>query len=217
MQLASPTPRPAAPRRLLRPALVLLVGALAALTGCITTDGTLKADGSGTLEVSYKQPPNSNESVEKKRFASADVTLDSFAIKEGMVVAKLSFADPAKLSSMPLFRDAKIARQREGKEERLTITMTNVKPQDAKDQGKPGPRISITLPGKVIEASRNATIAGNKVTWSIPLVEYFRSKTIELMARYEVAGTDQPAAEGKPADAPAQKKPEESKQPPAKK
>lgn len=194
MALSSSTPRSAEASRLPRPALALLVGALMMLAGCITLDGTLKADGSGTLNVSYKLPSNSNEMVEKRRFTSSDVKIESFGVKEGMIEGKLSFTDPVKLSSLQMFRNAKITRQRDGKEERLTITITNEHPKESKDDGKPGPRIGITFPGKVVEANRKATVDGNRATWNVTLVDYFKEKTIELTARYEIPA-DQPSGD----------------------
>jgi hypothetical protein len=45
----------------------------------------------------------------------------------------------------------------------------------------------------VLEANRNATIDGNKLTWRFGLAEFLREKTIELTARYRVpASADHP-------------------------
>ena len=208
-----------APCRRFPPSLALVVGGLALLAGCVTVDGVLKADGSGTVDVSYKAPKNSTESIEKRRFSSSQVKLDSFALKpDGMVAAKLSFDDPAKLSSVDLFRNATIKRTRSGEEEKLTVTLTNPTTGNAKEEGKPGPKISVTFPGKVLEAGRNGVIDGSKVTWSISLVDYFNEKSIELMARYQVAAADKaPAADaGKSKPDAAKGKPADGKAAPAK-
>src|SRR5262249_6457062 len=98
-------------------------------------------------------------------------------------------------------------------EERLTITMTNPNAKESKDRGKPGPRINITLPGKVLEANRNATVDGDRVSWSFGLVDFFREKTIELTARYQVAANDQPPSTDAP---PPAKEPGEAQHPAAK-
>src|SRR5262249_61950651 len=119
-------------------------------------------------------------------------TLESLKVHEdGTATANLAFADPTELSTVEMFRAVSISRRREGNEERLAITITNEKVADVKDETRPGPRITITLPGAVLERNRNATIDGSKVTWRLGLAEFVREKTVELTARYRVpAGAD---------------------------
>jgi hypothetical protein len=170
--------------RALGPALLAAIAM--ALAGCVTIDGTLEADGSGTVEVTYPVTPNSSESREKNRFAAPHVAIESLAFHDdGTATARLTFDDPAKLSAVELFRSAAISRRREGDEERLLIAITS-KVTTIKDEAKPGPRITITLPGPVLEANHNATIDGNRLTWRFGLAEFLRERTIELTARYPV-------------------------------
>jgi hypothetical protein len=115
-----------------------------------------------------------------------------------MAVAKLSFDDPAKLSTVDLFRHVGITRQREGEDERLTITMKNPLAKQLKDEGKPGPEIRLVLPGKVLEANRNATIDGNRVAWRFTLPEFFKQSVVDLTARYRVPAAGEPTPGGQP-------------------
>jgi hypothetical protein len=174
--------------------LTVLLGALA-LAGCVTVDGVLKADGSGALDVTYDTLPSSAAATEKQRFTSSQVKLESLTLTGQTVHAKLSFDDPAKLSTLEYFQRVRIKRQRQADEERLVIMHRNRNPAAVKDQGKPGPRINLTLPGKVRSANRGATVDGNRVTWSIKLVDLLKEKTLVLKARYRISPEQAPAAE----------------------
>lgn len=195
--------RPAAPaqRRWVAPGPAVSVALsclLATLASCITLDGTLRADGSGTLEIVYRVLPTSTERIERRRFTSPDVTLESLKVNDdSTAVARLAFEDPAKLSTLEMLRSLKVVRQREGDEERLTITVTNTT-KAIQDEGKPGPRIHLTLPGKVLEANRNATIEATRVTWRFGLAEFINQKTVDLTARYLVSSAARPAPAATP-------------------
>jgi hypothetical protein len=60
------------------------------------------------------------------------------------------------------------------------------------DKKLPGPKIGITLPGKVLEANEHAVVDGAHVQWNFQLADFLARKTWNLMARYEApsaAGT----------------------------
>ena len=59
---------------------MLLVASLVALSACVTVEGTLKADGSGTLQITYPVIPTTTERLERRRLSSPHVTLDSLNI-----------------------------------------------------------------------------------------------------------------------------------------
>jgi len=177
---------------------MLLTASLVALSACVTVEGTLKADGSGTLQITYPVMPTTTERLERRRLTSPQVTLDSLTIgQDGTATAKVSFDDPQKLKTVDMFRSVGIERHREGTEETLTITLTNVINKEMKEEGKPGPKLTFHLPGKVLEANRNATVDGDTATWSFKLAEYVNQKTVDLKARYQVPA----AAEGAPSGA----------------
>src|SRR5438093_947483 len=103
----------------------LLAPLLACLAGCFTVDGTLKADGSGTLEMTYQVPRNATEAGERRRFASPHVTLDSLTIKDGTAVAKLHVDEVSGLQTAEMFQNVTISRAHEDNDQRLTITIKN--------------------------------------------------------------------------------------------
>ena len=162
----------------------LLVPLLACLAGCFTVDGTLKPDGSGTLELTYQVPANATEAGERQRFVSPHVTLDSLTIKGGSAVAKLHVDDVSRLQTAEMFHTVTVSRAHQDDDMRLTITIKNPNPREIKDEGKPGPKIIIRLPGKVREANHQAQVADDRVTWSFSLAEYMKSPSVDLTVRY---------------------------------
>src|SRR5437667_3667540 len=117
-----------------RPLAVVALCVVAA-AGCVTVDGTLKADGTGTVEVTYGVRPNTLEATEKYRFTKTGVKLESFKLGETTATAKVSFDDPAKLSRIDIFNLTGLERRRDGDVERLALRITNPETHDFKDQG----------------------------------------------------------------------------------
>ncbi len=184
-------------------ALTVAALCIVAAVGCVTVDGTLNADGSGTLEVTYGVMPHTLEAIEKYRFTKSKAKLESFKLgSDGTATAKLTFDDPAKLTTVDVLHIGTLDRRREGDVEHLAIRIANPEPRPFDDQGKPGPRIRITLPGPVLEANRNATVDGNTVGWRFGLAEFLRDRVVELTASYRIRApaTDAPAKDaGRPA------------------
>src|SRR5204862_5558593 len=131
----------------------IAVVALLLLAGCETVDGVLKADGSGTLQLTYRATRNATETAERQRFTSDHVTVESISVKpDATSTIKLTFDDVTKLSTASGFGNATVTRSREDGTEKLTVTIKNEKALDVKDDTKPGPTFNFTLPGKVVEA-----------------------------------------------------------------
>jgi len=165
-------------------ALALVVG----LAGCVTIDGTLEASGAARVRMTYHTVPNATEGVERRRFTSSHVTVESFTMAPGGEATVIVRADDAaNLPSADAFRDATVKRERKDGNEVLTIQLVNQKPLTIPDAGKPGPKITLTLPGKVVEANEGATVSGNVVTWSYALAAYVQRPSIDLVARYAAA------------------------------
>ena len=59
------------------------------------------------------------------------------------------------------------------------VTLTNTFDKEMKEEGKPGPKFTFRLPGKVLEANRNAVVEGNSVTWRFTLAEFVNQKTVD--------------------------------------
>src|SRR2546426_4777240 len=100
---------------MLHPRARLALVLLTLLAGCVTVDGVLKADGSGTIQMVYRTPPNATEAMEKRRYSSDHVKVDSLELKpNAMSTLKVSVDDVAKLSTAPGFRDVEVTRVKEG-------------------------------------------------------------------------------------------------------
>lgn len=180
----------------------LLTSVVVCLAGCVV-DATLKADGSGKLELAYPIQPNTTEALEKRRFTSDHVTVESLKFNaDQSAVVKVSFDDATKLSTVEGLKTVNVARTREGAEEHLTVKVTNLAHGVVKDEGKPGVKITLTLPGKVLEANRNATIAEDRVTWDFSFAEWVRDPVVEMTARYAAPPSGKAAAVEKPVEKP---------------
>ena len=181
-------------------ALLLLAFAAIAVcgVGCLTADGVLDADGGGTLSVVFPVPETTTEAAQRYLLQAKGVTVESLTISpEHKVSAKLRMADVSALGKTVMFKDVKVTRSTEGSNGVLTIEITTInKAVDSKDL--PGPKIGITFPGKVLEASEPGVVAGNHVQWNFPLADFLARKTWTLKARYEAppsaSTTTSPAA-----------------------
>jgi len=187
----------------------LSASALAALTmflaGCFTVEGTLDANGSGSLELTYYLWPRRHVTVrgETERFSSEHVTVESLSsIEMTQVVARVRFDDVTRISTAEAFRGVAVSRTRKGGRERLHILIRYPLAPEAKetlDRWGPrtrGPRVALTLAGRVIDASPSAQVQGHRVVWQIPLEQYTRTEEITLTVRYTVPpeGTATPPA-----------------------
>jgi hypothetical protein len=191
-----PTTPPPAPLRALS-ALALAVLATC-LGGCLTADGTLEKDGTGTLALSFQAPERFNEEGVRGLLTAPGVTVASLAVAADRAVsAKLKVADVAAISKMPLLKNVTVTDVAEGDARVLTIKTTNPDKTE-QDKTKPGPKIRLTLPGKVLEASAPGKTDGNKVEWSFTLAEWLEQKTQTLRARYQAATAGAPAADKEP-------------------
>jgi hypothetical protein len=191
-----PTTPPPGPLRALS-ALALAVLATC-LGGCLTADGTLEKDGTGTLALSFQAPERFNEEGVRGLLTAPGVTVASLAVAADRAVsAKLKVADVAAISKMPLLKNVTVTDVAEGDARVLTIKTTNPDKTE-QDKTKPGPKIRLTLPGKVLEASAPGKTDGNKVEWSFTLAEWLEQKTQTLRARYHAATAGAPAADTEP-------------------
>ena len=125
----------------------------------------------------------------------------------------MAFSDVTKLSTAEGFKQVQVTRTRQDGGERIRIVISNPRPNPgAKEEGKPGIRLSATLPGNVKEANRGAEVEGNRVTWRVPLAEFLRASSTELLVDYVPGNPPSASGEGKgkptPAPEPSGKKPE---------
>jgi len=175
------------------PALALAAVAVCSV-GCITVDGTLEADGSANVSLSYTVPPGTTEVSQRYVLTAPGVTIQSLTVAPDHVVSvRLHLDDPSALSKTNLFKDVKISRRTEGANGVLAIEITTInKPVDNKKL--PGPQITITLPGKVLEASEHGAVDGARVHWGFTLADFLARKTWNLWTRYEAPAAPSGAA-----------------------
>jgi hypothetical protein len=165
-------------------ALVLAV-VVAGGVGCLTADGTLEADGSATLSLSYSVPPGTTEVSQRYVLQAPGVTVESLTVAPDHVVsARLKLADASALEKTVFFKNVKVRRSTDGKVSVLSIEITTVE-KKIDDKKLPGPKLGITLPGKVLEANEHAVVDGAHVQWNFQLADFLARKTWSLTARYE--------------------------------
>ena len=170
-----------------RSSTAMLAVVVALCGGCVIVDGKLAADGSGTLEVTYRIPANSTEATERARFTSPHVTVKSVKMQPDRAIVQVAFDDATKLSTAEGLRALDVSRSRSGAEETLRVVITNPHPVDVRDEGREGPRVTLELPGPVADAKPQAfEVNGNRVIWRIKFVDYVRNATTELVVRYTI-------------------------------
>jgi hypothetical protein len=153
--------------------------------GCLTADGVLDANGGGTLSMVYQVPATATELSQRTLLQAEGVTVESLTISpEHTASAKLRMADVSALGKTAMFKDVKVTRTKEGGDGVLTIDITTVN-KAVDDKNRPGPKIGITFPGKVLEASEHGIVDGTHVQWNFLLSEFLSRKTWKLKARYE--------------------------------
>ena len=159
-----------------------------AAVGCLTADGTLERDGTGTLALTYKGPPGATEATQRALLEAPGVTVESVSVSaDHTIAATLKVTDLAGIAKTKLLRSATVTRTSQGEDEVLTITYTNPPGRPLADKSLPGPKIKITLPGKVVEANEKGVVEGSTVTWSFPLDDWVAKPKWELTARYRSA------------------------------
>jgi len=175
------------------PALAL-VAAVTCGVGCLTADGTLRADGSADLSLSYAVPAGTTEVSQRYMLQAPGITIESLTVAPDHVVnARLHLADVSALEKTVVFKDVKVSRPTEGKDGVLAIAITTIN-KVIDDKTLPGPKIGITLPGKVLEASEHGAVDGAHVRWEFTLADFLARKTWNLTARYEAPSAPSGAA-----------------------
>ena len=168
------------------PRLRLLALALAACgaSGCFTADGTLRADGSGTVELTYVPLKHATIDSETARFTSPHVRVLSVEPQPGGARVRAEFDDVTRLPTAEGFRVLAVARGRRGAREALKIVIRNPAPQPFTDRGEPWPRVSLTLPGRVVAATPQAEIANDRVAWRLPIAAYLSRPRTAVSVRW---------------------------------
>jgi hypothetical protein len=166
---------------------ILAVALLVALSGCFTADATLEANGSGTMDLEYIPAPNATLDSERARFTSPHVTVRDLVPRQVGAFLQVSFDDVTKLSTAAGFEILTVRRDRKHGEERLRLMIRNQTPKELPDDARPGPRITVTLPGRVLAANQDSEASGRRVSWRLPLRDWARRPRVILSVRYAVS------------------------------
>ena len=97
---------------------------------------------------------------------------------------RAEFDDVTRLSTAAGFRMVTVIRGRRGRREALKLVIRNPEPQPFEDRGEPWPRIALTLPGRVLGATPEAEIAGDRVTWKLPIAAYVTRPRTAVSVRW---------------------------------
>jgi hypothetical protein len=153
-------------------------------SGCITVDGTLASDGTGWVTVRYTAPRGATEASQRLLLGSSGLPLESLSIgADRMLSATLSFTDVTDVGDIPVFENTTVAQASQGDDRVVTIVVSKLqKVPGAADVA--GPRIRLTLPGDIVEATPGSTIDGEHVEWSFTVADWTARPTQELRARY---------------------------------
>ena len=178
------------------------------LTGCITADGVLRADGTATLTLTYAASPGESEAAQRARLTAPGITLDSLSIApDRTVTAALRVTDLAAIGKTALLKDARVTTSTEGEVTTLTIAVTVRPPPQAPDESLPGPSIRITVPGAILDATEQGVVDGASVQWAFRLRAWLARPDWRLGVRYRPAPAPAPAP-ATPGGAPGTAKPE---------
>jgi len=171
-----------------------LAGALAAaalLTGCFTATGSLDASGAGRLTLLYAPPRHATVQSETARFTSDHVTVESIAREGDQAKAVVTFDDVTRLSTAEALRDLRVFREQDGERARLRIVLPPAPEEKrallrkrAADGTGTGPRVTLDLPGRVLDAGPYGTAEDARVTWLVPLEAYADEPWVELVVAY---------------------------------
>jgi hypothetical protein len=170
---------------------LLVVIGFVLLDGCLTEESTMKADGSGTMTLTYPPPAGASKNSETKRFTSDVVTVDSIEIKPDgkQATVKLKFTDATKLSTAKALENVTVTRTKGDGTEKVAIVIKPdkvipLKPGELADQ--PPLSFKMTMPGKITEANAKGTMDGSTVTWKVSTHDFVSTPSTELTLTYEL-------------------------------
>lgn len=191
---------------------------LVVLAGCLTADATLKADGSGVIEITYDPILPTTKERARAGFTAPGVTVQEIEVKElrpgsgegsvqQRVRTRLAFEDVGKLGQVEKLRRFAIdLTDAEHDTKRLTIAVRKGPGDPAKKSAgrfthKEAVTIRIQCPGEVLASS--AKVEGNTVLWTFPAADLFPTAEIKMTATYKLpAEKAAPAEEAVPGEKP---------------
>jgi len=175
---------------------VLLVLTLAILSGCLTADGTVTADGGATLKLTYPTVATTDADKPARDAVSAPgVSIESLTIVDAATsekgprraTATLATADVSKLSQVPLLAGlGAIITRKPAPDGGAALTVTfrplAAKKKQVDEYAAHTVTVRLHLPGPVTETSGTKTEDG--VKWSFPASDWAGGKLQPLSVAY---------------------------------
>jgi hypothetical protein len=173
---------------------IALAALLASLTGCFTVEARLDRNGAASMWLTYFVPRHATQESERARLSSPHVRVGTFREVQRFVRVDLAVDDVTRLATAPAFDGVAVTRTPSDGAERLDI---RVPAPDSKQRaliqgalavnpGSKGPRITLTLPGRVLDASPGIHVRGNRMKWYMSLAAYRDAASTALWVRYSM-------------------------------
>ncbi len=168
----------------------LLLSLLGIVSGCLV-DGTLTATGSGTVKARYRIDKSQTLDQQKQQFTSSNMSVTKATLDpEHWVDIEAKYADIAKLSTAPFFKDVTIALASDAKAGTTTLTATRINrnpaklPENVLQYYGDDFSVTLTLPGEVVKSNATAT-KGTTATWKMTVTKILGEKSIPFEATYK--------------------------------
>jgi hypothetical protein len=172
-------------------ALLVVTGTLA---GCFTLEARLTPNGDAAAWLTYFPPRHATRESELERFSSAHVRVGTFQNVQRFVRVDLAIDDVTALRDTPGFQGVAVTRTRGDGSERLDVTLPG---PDARQRtlidnalkispNAKGPRVTLTLPGRVLETSPGIRVRGDRIKWQTSLAAYRAAASIPIWVRYSM-------------------------------
>ncbi|HWP66717.1 MAG TPA: hypothetical protein VNO26_12465 [Candidatus Limnocylindria bacterium] len=189
-----------AARRRRRPRLaVLAVGLLAVAAGCVEVDGRLQPNGALELRYTYIPPRHATVKSETARLSSPHVRVERLERDQSLpdfppgefTTAVLAVDDARKLSTAPAFAAVRIDADLGAG--RLAVSLPGMeasareRARTSTDAGveRRALRVTLQLPGSVIETEPPASVSGERATWTFTVREVAAlGETVALAVRW---------------------------------
>jgi len=165
----------------------LVALSLFGISGCLTSESKLNADGSGTMTLSYVTKPAAMVG-ERRRLEGPHVQVVKDEHKDGRALFELSFDDARQLNTSRYFENVEVTMADNAGNTDLTVKIVHKTTQRLTDEiaDKVGKevKIAITLPGEVVTSNATST-QGSTVTWTFASPDFTNMREVLLTATYK--------------------------------
>lgn len=164
------------------------------LSGCLTVDGVLNADGTGKMTLTYTAMEGADEAMERERLTAQGATIDSLKIApDRKVTAVLRVSDLTAIGKLALLKGTTVTTGTDGDAKTLTIANVVKTVPHKPGEAVPGPSIRLTLPGTALDATESGVVDGSTVKWAFKLRQWQERPEWKLTVRYRPAESGAPA------------------------